>query len=113
MVEFIALVVVWIVAFVSGWTARERYAERQLSRLMEETEESVRDKIEQTFIHIEIEKHNNQYFAYNMKDKTFMGQGDNQQALEKILMDKYPGKKFAAKHENLVEVGFIHATDSE
>lgn len=116
--DIIALAVVWVVAFAWGWVACERHAEKQLNHILEKTAGGVRvrERVGQKkkdFVQVEIEKHNDHYYVYNMKDKTFMAQGDTQKSLEETLTSKYPGKKFAAKEENLVEMGFINANDSK
>lgn len=113
MVEFIVLVVVWVVAFATGWTAREKYAERQLNHVLKTVEKNVSDQVQKNMVKVSIEKHDGHYYVYNEKDNSFMAQGDSKEALEKMLHDKYPEKKFAATEENLIEVGFINATNSK
>lgn len=109
MTEFIALVAVWVVAFVTGWTAREKFAERQLNHVLRKVEKNVAEQVNKNTIRVLIEKHDGHYYVYNEKDKTFMAQGDTQEALEKMLREKYPEKSFAAQEENLIEVGFLNA----
>lgn len=108
MAEFIALIVVGMISFVAGWNTRERVAERRMNEVLSNVSENIQEHIKQTVIRISIEKHNNHFYVYNLDDKTFMGQGATRSELEKLLADKYPGKSFAATHENLVEMGFVN-----
>ena len=113
MVEILALVAVWIVAFSVGWTAREKYAMRHMARIIQKAETEAEHHFKKNFILIDIEQHDGKYFVYNHKDKTFMAQGTTRQALEEMLEDRFPGKKFAASEENLIEMGFANASDSK
>ena len=113
MVDFLILAAVWIVAFITGWTAREKHAERVLNKFIEEAEGNVKERVMKDMIPVHIEHHDGRYYVYNGKDKTFMAQGDNRKALEQMLEEKYPGKKFTASEDNLAEVGFINAKHSK
>lgn len=108
MVEIIAVVVVGVMSFYAGWSARERAAVRRLEEVMGVVSEHVKDEIEKTLIRISIERHNGVYYVYNMDDKSFMGQGADRKELETVLASKFPGKTFAATQENLAEVGFAN-----
>lgn len=108
MVEFIALIVVGVVSFIAGWNIRERVAEQRMNEVLANVSENIQEHIKQTVIRISIEKHNDHFYVYNLDDKTFMGQGATRAELEKVLANKFPGKSFAATHENLVEMGFAN-----
>lgn len=108
MIELIVFTVVWAVAFVFGWTAREKYAERRLNQLLDETQNHIAKSISENLIRIEIERHNNRFYVYDMKDKSFLAQGTDQSEVEQILMERFPGKRFAATQDNLNEMGFGH-----
>lgn len=103
MIEIIAITVVGVLGFFSGWKTREEVAVQRMSKLLGEFQT---DDQENT-IKIVIEKHNDVYFVYNMNDKSFMAQGNTRKELEGVLADKYPGKKFAASTSNLADMGFI------
>lgn len=111
MVEFIILVSVGLFGFILGWTSRERHAERKLNAILNDVQESVRENVQKNLIPVEIEQHEGHYYVYNMKDKTFMAQGNTRQELERVLEEKFPGKKFAATEDNLVKVGFQNANN--
>jgi hypothetical protein len=104
MIEIIAVAVVGVLGFYSGWKTREEVATRRMHEIMGEVETAIE---EQMVIKIVIEKHNDVYYVYDMEDKSFMAQGNNRKELENVLADKYPGKTFAASNSNLSEVGFI------
>ena len=108
MVEIIALIVVGVTSFYAGWVTRERVAEQRMNEVMSHVAENLQEHIKQNVIRISIERHNETFYVYNMDDKSFMGQGATRADLEKVLADKYPGKSFAATHENLVEMGFAN-----
>lgn len=96
---------VWVMGVLSGWQARERYAQRVLQKLMGEVKESEEESEE--LIQITIEKHNEVFYVYDRKTKTFMGQGKNRDEIEDVLHERFPGKRFGASEQNLIEVGFI------
>jgi glutamate-1-semialdehyde aminotransferase len=108
MVEIIALIVVGVMSFIAGWNTRERVAEQRMNEVLANVSENIQEHIKETVIRISIERHNNTFYVYNLDDKSFMGQGATRSELEKVLAEKYPGKSFAATHENLVEMGFAN-----
>jgi septation ring formation regulator EzrA len=107
--EIILIILVMVVCFVSGWTAREKAAERRIDRLLETVQHDIKEKIDEeleNLIPIKIEYDNSTFFVYNNDDHTFMAQGSTRKELENNLEKRYPGKRFAARPENLKEVGF-------
>ena len=108
MVEIIALIVVGVMSFIAGWNTRERVAEQRMNEVLANVTENLQEHIKETVIRISIERHNGTFYVYNLDDKSFMGQGTTRAELEKVLAEKYPGKSFAATHENLVEMGFAN-----
>ena len=105
--EIILLVVftfvIWIMGAVSGWNAREKYAKRQMEKFFERVDEAE----EEEQIHIIIEKHNDMLFVYDKDTKQFMAQGSSKEDVEKILIERFPGKSFACHESILKEVGFL------
>jgi hypothetical protein len=87
----------------SGWNAREKYAKHQIDKLFERVDEAE----EEEQIHIIIEKHNDMLFVYDKDTKQFMAQGSSKEAVEKILVERFPGKSFACHESILKEVGFL------
>jgi hypothetical protein len=97
------------VGFVWGWFAREQQAVKRIKQMVEEDPKNSIEKLEKlNLIPIKIEQHNNTYYVYSVKDRTFMAQGETKDILEDNLAKRYPGKKFAALPENLKEIGFDH-----
>ena len=105
MIEIIAVAVVGVLGFFSGWKAREETAVRRMNEIMGEVQAS--DDELPDVIKIVIEQHNGVYYVYDMDDKSFMAQGKDRKELEGVLASKYPGKMFAASNSNLSEMGFI------
>jgi len=104
--ELILLVVytfiIWLGGSVAGWNAREKHAKKQVERHFEQLLEQQEEKI-----HIIIEKHNDMLYVYDKDTKQFMAQGSTKEAVEKILVERFPGKRFACHESTLKEVGFI------
>ena len=99
--DYLLLVVVWIMGAVYGWYARERHEKRSIDKFMMHVEETVAEHIDESVIHINIEKHNGTFFVYKKDTSEFMGQGKTKQELEEVLAKRYPDKKFAADKEKL------------
>ena len=108
--EIILLVVftfvVWIMGAVSGWNAREKHAKTQVEKHFKHIQEFVEEQEEEQ-IHIIIEKHNDMLFVYDKETKQFMAQGTSKEDVEKVLVERFPGKRFACHESVLKEVGFI------
>ena len=107
--EIILMLLVMVVCFISGWIAREIAATRRIDRLMESVQVDIREKIEEeleNLIPIKIEYDNSTFFVYNNDDNTFMAQGATRKELEQNLEKRFPNKRFAARPENLRDVGF-------
>jgi len=107
MVEIIAVAVVGILGFFSGWHAREQAAVRKIDELLKHIGEDI-EEANASSIRITIEQHNGVYYVHNMDDNSFMGQGKTRKELEEVLASKFPGKTFAAAHKNLVEMGWAN-----
>jgi hypothetical protein len=104
-IPIIILVIGVLCGVAFGWNLREYVASAKLSKLLDQMEQD-NQNLSEVLIPIIIEKHNDEYFVYDLKDKTFMAQGQTRWHLEKCLNDKFPGKTFAASPENLKEMGF-------
>ena len=107
--ELILLVVftfvIWIMGALSGWNAREKHAKRMVEHHFEQLETFVNEQEE--LLHIVIEKHNDMLFVYDKDTEQFMAQGSTREAVEKVLVERFPGKRFACHESTLKEVGFI------
>ena len=99
-----------LIGFCWGWISREQHAIKQVKKmrasgLIPEIT-TVEDVEKNDFIPIQIEYHNDTFYVYIIKDKSFMAQGKTQQIVEKNLAERFPNKRFAALPENLKEIGF-------
>ncbi len=113
MIDILVYIACVIFGIVWGWNARENYAKKKLDMLLKTMEESEEQQPEEERpIPIIIEKHNDVFYVYDFKDKTFMAQGETRWHLEKNLEKRYPGKKFGASTENLREIGFVNDTNT-
>ena len=101
-----AVVFLMLLSFVAGWIAREVAASRKIDQLMAQIEENVEEQVKEQLIPIKIEHHDQMFYVYDLNNNTFMAQGQTRRELETNLEKRYPGKKFAARPENLKEVGF-------
>jgi Na+-transporting methylmalonyl-CoA/oxaloacetate decarboxylase gamma subunit len=97
--------VIWIMGALSGWNARENRAKKQVEKHFKNIQEFVEDQEE--LLHIVIEKHNDMLFVYDKDTEQFMAQGSTREAVEKVLVERFPGKRFACHESTLKEVGFI------
>jgi predicted negative regulator of RcsB-dependent stress response len=98
--------VVWIMGAVSGWNAREKHAKKQVETHFKNIQEFVEEQEEEQ-IHIIIEKHNDMLYVYDKDTNQFMAQGSTKEDVEKVLIQRFPGKRFACHESVLKEVGFI------
>jgi len=107
--ELILLVVytfiVWLGGSIAGWNAREKHAKKQVEKHFKNIQEF--EEQEEELLHIIIEKHNDMLFVYDKDTEQFMAQGSTREAVEKVLVERFPGKRFACHESTLKEVGFI------
>lgn len=106
--DFLILAGVAVLCFIWGWNARERMASKKLDSMLSGVEAQIRHRIEEekeNTMYIKIEKHDNVFFVYGLEDNQFLAQGSSIQDLEKMLATRFPGKRFAAKEENLNAMG--------
>jgi hypothetical protein len=107
--EIILLVVftfvAWVVGVKSGWDARERHASKITKQFLDAMQDAEEQEEEQ--IHIIIEKHNDMLFVYDKETQQFMAQGTSKEDVEKVLVERFPGKRFACPESILKEVGFL------
>jgi predicted DNA-binding protein YlxM (UPF0122 family) len=99
--DYLLWLVFWIMGAVYGWYARERHAKRSIDRFFSHVEEAIEETVDNSVIHIDIEKHNETLFVYNKNTKEFMGQGKSRKDLENNLAKRFPDKRFAADNESL------------
>jgi len=114
MYEIIIIILIWLIGFIGGWVTRERHAINQVRKMRESglvPEVVTTEYLEkEDFIPIQIEKHHDIFYVYNIKSKRFMAQGETREILENNLAKNFPDKQFAALPQNLKEVGFDNDT---
>lgn len=90
-----------------GWHMREQYAKYRMHKFLEHVMHNEEDELPDNYIRVIIEKHNDTFFVYEEDNKTFLAQATTKEDLDKSLRARFPGKMFAVKEENLIEVGFL------
>ena len=92
--------IILMVGLVVVWYILRRFnnqLEQQLTELVEELEDRL--------IGLEVEVDNNQYFLYNIKDKSFVCQGATAQEIKERFLARCPGQNayFAGGDERAIE----------
>lgn len=99
--EFLILIAAIGAGVIAGWNMREVYAKRVVSEMIKETAE----KAKKDSIKIKLEKKDNTFYAFNFETDAFMGQAESFETIDKLLSEKFPGKRFLITEENMKEVG--------
>jgi hypothetical protein len=105
MEQFVIIFLIFVAGFIFGWESRERAAKKTVERLLDQMEDEL-DKEKQNGINIKIERNGDFLYVFDSNTDAFMGQATNRMDLEKVLGEKFPGKRFFATSDNLKEVGF-------
>lgn len=98
----IVAAIVYAVGFKRGYEFREKEAVNKIQQTIDRLEE----EISETLIRVRLEKFGDVVYVYNEDTNEFMAQGVNHESISDILKVRFPGKRFAAKPDNLKEVGF-------
>jgi len=106
MEEIITIVVLIGFGFIMGWHFREYYAKRVVESILKDLKLDVEPEAEnQEGVKINLEKHNGVIYVYATETNEFLGQSPDIYELDKILSERFPGKKFILSEKNLAEVG--------
>jgi len=106
--DILVLLLAMIFSIWFGWHMREAVAKYKMQKLFEYAQQmEEEDELPDNYIRIVIEKHNDTFFVYEEENKTFLAQATSKDELDKSLRARFPGKMFAVKEENLIEVGFL------
>lgn len=100
-VFIIAVFIIYFAGAVHGFVIHQRMVNRRIRQVIG----NMAGDIVKDVIHITIEKHNDTIYVYDKNDKKFMAQGKSRDEVERVLAEKYPGKKFAAA-DNEIKTGF-------
>jgi len=92
--------VVLLVGLVVVWYILRRFNDRLEQQLAELVEE-----LEDRLIGLEVEVDNNQYFLYNIKDKSFVCQGATAEEIKERFLARCPGQNayFAGGDERAIQ----------
>ena len=105
--EYILLLLVFLVGILWGWRLREKAAIRTMKKMIDSKEElSEEEQDDLLRIPVTIERIDGELMVYSIKDSSFMAQGFDWDEIEDRLNERFPGKKFHATRENLIEMGF-------
>jgi hypothetical protein len=96
-VALLGLVVLFFLGTVYGWMLHQKMIVTRIKNLMA----NISDVVDKEVIQINIEKHGDMVYVYNRETKQFMAQGKTREELEEILLQKFPGKRFAAPESEL------------
>lgn len=109
--EFLILFGALMVGIYVGWEAREQWAIRQVRRLLEDGELSVKqvdDEPAVEYTRMRLERHSDLIYAFTVEDDNFIAQGKDLEDLDKAIQARFPGKKFSIKEDNLEQIGVKH-----
>jgi hypothetical protein len=97
---------IMLIGFVIGWIARERWAVRKLNNMLGHltTEIETMEAVEADKIHIDIELKDSMIYIYNKETSMYLAHGATKDIVEDMLVEKFPGKKFAASTEDLLKL---------
>lgn len=95
----LSLLFIFLLGAVFGWSRHEEYVNNRMNNIIKHMHAEIKKDV----IEITIENHNGMIYIYNKDTKSFMAQGSTRQEVEKILLDKFPGKKFAADPREIEE----------
>ena len=104
--EYILLFLIFLAGVVWGWRLREKAAVRTLSKIIDSAEDLSEEQQDLLRIPVNIQRVDGELMVYSIKDNSFMAQGWDWDELEQRLTSRFPGKKFQATRENLIEMGF-------
>jgi hypothetical protein len=92
--------IILVVGLIVVWYILRRFNDRLEQQFTELVEE-----LENRIIGLEVEVDNNQYFLYNIKDKSFVCQGATAQELKERFMTRCPNQNayFAGGDERAIE----------
>lgn len=73
------------------------YARYQMARIEKRVDEINKILMKEMVIEMEIDYHNEEYFAYDFNDKSFLCKGKDYQELAKAFESRFPEKRGAIK----------------
>lgn len=104
------VLIIGVLAFIIGYQFGSGITHRAHRNALRETLQNIQEQMEERIVKIRLERHSGMIYVYSIDTDEFLGQGKDQAELEKVLMEKYPNKTFAATSEQLKEFGFSDVT---
>lgn len=101
METLLILSIIFALGFFLGWRMREQTAIKRISEVSEQIAEDMVEEFKSKVIDINVEDHDGTFFVYKREDGSYLAHGPSMEKLEDILMEKFPGKFFNAKPEDL------------
>ena len=98
---FLAITCIFAFGFFLGWKLREHVAVKRINEHIEEISEDIVEEFKSKVIDISVEDHDGAFFVYRREDGSYLAHGPSMEKLEDILMEKFPGKLFNAKPDDL------------
>tara|TARA_B110000977_G_scaffold201621_1_gene297285 strand:- start:764 stop:1090 length:327 start_codon:yes stop_codon:yes gene_type:complete len=105
--EYILLLLIFLAGTGCGWRLREISAVRSMNKILNIKETlSEEEQDDLVRVAVKIERVDGELMVYSIEDNLFMAQGLDWDEIEERLTARFPGKKFHASQENLIEMGF-------
>jgi hypothetical protein len=98
---FLVITIIFGLGFFLGWRLREQIAIKRIQEVTEEIADDVLEEFKSKVIDIYVEDHEGTFFLYKREDGAYLAHGPTMEKLEDILMEKFPGKLFNAKPDDL------------
>jgi hypothetical protein len=96
--DLIIYIIIAVVCFYIGWRARESYAKLIVSKYLDNMQESIGD--DSSILSIEVEKHANTYYVYNIDTNSFITQVNSKEQLFEYFKVNHPDKTVIMKNEH-------------
>jgi hypothetical protein len=101
--DFVVIIVCIFIGLVMGWKLREYHAMKTVHSFLKEIEEHQEKEIEER-TKMRLERHNGLIYAFADEDDSFIAQGKDLEDLDKAIIARFPGKKFAVQEQNLIDI---------
>ena len=88
-----------------GWKAREIAAKKFLEVTKAKAKEHIESAYAKMRMPISIEKTDGILFVYSAEDGSFLAQGSTVGEVTDILNERFPGKVFVARDEDMIKAG--------
>lgn len=93
-----------LIGFIVGWVLRERWAIRKLNHMLNNMSSAVEEPVDPDKVEITVELKDSVIYVYNKETSMYLAHGATKDIVEDMLVEKFPGKKFAASTEDLLKL---------